>query len=504
MVHVFQLKMVRSSYFLFAFLALMIQSINAGLAISKSDNSSHESVFSEEGAVQLLDSLLNRVLEVKPNVAMYQQQNEPTKGLISENDLQVVLDNSFSVMSKELYDAEWHGLKPSDNSIFFQKTYVPREISTAYGSRTETTYHNYMPFIQKIVVKPNAQIMLYGDMHGDILTLRAFLKDLITKGFLNEDYSLVKDDTYLVFLGDYVDRGCYGLECLYTILQLKCINSDRVILLRGNHEDIHVSSSFYDFNQELSDKFSGLSSNRINELKQKINRLFDFMPVAVYFGCKDQEPGITNFVQICHGGIQEMLEIGDFLDDYRPKLVRLLAYEVPQKARITPYENVGFLWNDFSPQKQRGLPDGISSIRGLYDEEMTLKELSRLSTENSRVRGIIRGHQHGTISASNNRFSDMMKLIFDVDGKTPAHRGVAKLWREPGDSAFNTERLWDGVVVTLGATPDNLTANTVVNASAGTYSLTFYAYGILIPESLFDDWRLKMYELNFKNHILGR
>ena len=43
--------------------------------------------------------------------------------------------------------------------------------------------------------------------------------------------------TYMVFLGDYVDRGFYGTEVLYTIMMLKIANPEKVILLRGNHED---------------------------------------------------------------------------------------------------------------------------------------------------------------------------------------------------------------------------------------------------------------------------
>ena len=38
---------------------------------------------------------------------------------------------------------------------------------------------------------------------------------------------------YMVFLGDYLDRGHYGMEVVYTLLRLKFENWDRVFLLKG-------------------------------------------------------------------------------------------------------------------------------------------------------------------------------------------------------------------------------------------------------------------------------
>jgi len=56
-----------------------------------------------------------------------------------------------------------------------------------------------------------------------------------------------------VFLGDYVDRGpdCIGL--LKSILTFQMENEDRVILLRGNHEDWNMNVR-YSFASELISK----------------------------------------------------------------------------------------------------------------------------------------------------------------------------------------------------------------------------------------------------------
>jgi len=69
-------------------------------------------------------------------------------------------------------------------------------------------------------------LIVIGDLHGDLQSLSFILKD---SGFNNEN-------DYLVFLGDYGDRGLNSAEVYCIILKLKKEFPDRVILLRGNHE----------------------------------------------------------------------------------------------------------------------------------------------------------------------------------------------------------------------------------------------------------------------------
>ena len=89
--------------------------------------------------------------------------------------------------------------------------------------------------LEKKSFPPGANIRLVGDIQSNMRPLLDFLKHLVDEQAMTDDGELLRNE-HLVFLGNFVSRGTFGVEVLYMILQLKVKNPDRVVLVRGNHD----------------------------------------------------------------------------------------------------------------------------------------------------------------------------------------------------------------------------------------------------------------------------
>jgi serine/threonine-protein phosphatase 2B catalytic subunit len=83
------------------------------------------------------------------------------------------------------------------------------------------------------LVRVEEPVVIVGDVHGQYYDVCNMLNKAGSPGSIN----------YL-FLGDYVDRGVFGIQVMLLLLSLKINYPKKIILLRGNHESRSMTENF--------------------------------------------------------------------------------------------------------------------------------------------------------------------------------------------------------------------------------------------------------------------
>lgn len=151
-------------------------------------------------------------------------------------------------------------------------------------------------------------VTISGDIHGQFHDLMELFR---IGGF--------PPDTNYLFLGDYVDRGYFSVECVCLLLCFKVRYRERITVLRGNHESRQITQ-IYGFYDECARKYNSTTTWKC------FTDLFDYLPLTAL---------VENKVFTQHGGLSPNIEN---LDDVR-KIDRI--QEVPHEGPMCD-----LLWSD--------------------------------------------------------------------------------------------------------------------------------------------------------------
>ncbi|EKF27994.1 hypothetical protein MOQ_008270 [Trypanosoma cruzi marinkellei] len=190
-----------------------------------------------------------------------------------------------------------------------------RIISMAIGILTAR------PLVQRVTIPEDGAAVVIGDLHGQMKDLCEAIR--LTGGLPNPR-------RYVVFNGDFVDRGSNGMGVILYIFALLCAFPAFVFINRGNHEDTRVNAE-YGFETEVYGKYGMEDAKRLLEL---IVDSYEAMPLMTL---------LDGMILVVHGGVPRVPVTLERIESLgRMRHIPTPAGDITEDEQIV----MDILWND--------------------------------------------------------------------------------------------------------------------------------------------------------------
>uniref|UniRef100_A0A0K2T5Q1 protein-serine/threonine phosphatase n=1 Tax=Lepeophtheirus salmonis TaxID=72036 RepID=A0A0K2T5Q1_LEPSM len=205
------------------------------------------------------------------------------------------------------------------------------------------------PSLVDINVPPSNKFTICGDIHGQYF-------DLLNIFELN---GLPSEDNPYLFNGDFVDRGSFSVECIFTLIGFKLLYPNHFFMSRGNHESENMNK-MYGFEGEVKSKYSSVMADLFTEV-------YNWLPLC---------HRINEKVLVMHGGLFSNDDVT--LEDIRSV----------DRCRQPPCEGImcELLWSD--PQLRNGISPSKRGTGCQFGPDVTHKFL-----ELNNLEYIVRSHE---------------------------------------------------------------------------------------------------------------
>ncbi|KAF2358771.1 PPP domain [Trinorchestia longiramus] len=173
-------------------------------------------------------------------------------------------------------------------------------------------YFTKQPTLVDVHIPDDEKFTVCGDIHGQFYDLMNIFK-------LN---GLPSPSNPYLFNGDFVDRGSFSIECIFTLFGYKLLYPNHFWMSRGNHESVTMNQ-MYGFEGEVRSKYTSQMGDLFTEV-------YNWLPLC---HCLNKR------VLVMHGGLFSSDSVT--LDDIRKT----------ERNRQPPEEGImcELLWSDPMP-----------------------------------------------------------------------------------------------------------------------------------------------------------